>query len=256
MTAIKNPRITEISSKDNPVFRNMKKLLTSKGIKEEKCFLLMGEKLISEFIETANPRYKIKNVISFDEVHFPILQSELKLKKELFNELDVLGTNYPMLVIEYFELKEPNLLESPAGLEIISPLGDPKNLGALSRSAKGFGASKIILTKESCHPYLPHAIKASSGAILNIPIYYTTKDISELPLSGENYALNLHGQKIHELTWPKNLRLWVGEEGPGLKLSMDQKRKIKMITIPTGGIESLNATVSTSLAMWEWKKQN
>ena len=256
MTAIKNPRITEISSKDNPVFRNMKKLLTSKGIKEEKCFLLMSEKLIAEFIESANPRYKIKNVISFDEVQFPILQSELKLKKELFNELDVLGTNYPMLVIEYFELKEPNLFESPVGLEIISPLGDPKNLGALSRSALGFGASKIILTKESCHPYLPHSIKASAGAILNIPVYYTTKDTSELPLVGENFALNLHGQKVSELTWPLTLRLWVGEEGPGLKLSMDQKRKIKMITISTTGIESLNATVSTSIAMWEWKKQN
>jgi RNA methyltransferase, TrmH family len=249
-------RVTEISSKDNPVFRNMKKLLTSKGIKDEKNFLLMGEKLISEFLEAKNPLFKIKNVISFDDTEFPLLQTELKLKKELFDELDVLGTHYPMLLLEYFELKEPNLLESPQGLEIISPLGDPKNLGALSRSALGFGASKIILTKESCHPYLPHVIKASAGAILNIPIYYTSKDTSELPLTGENFALSLHGQKVHDLTWPKNLRLWVGEEGPGLKLSMDQKRKIKMITIPTNGIESLNATVSTSIAMWEWKKRN
>lgn len=249
-------RITEISSKDNPVFRNMKKLLTSKGIKDEKCFLLMGEKLISEFLETKNPFFKIKNVISFDEADFPLLQTQIKLKKELFDELDVLGTHSPMLVLEYSELNEPSLLEAPEGLEIISPLGDPKNLGALSRSALGFGASKLILTKESCHPYLPHAIKASAGAILNIPIFYTTKDTSELPLVGENFALNLHGQKVHDISWPKNLRLWVGEEGPGLKLSMDQKRKIKMITIPTTGIESLNATVSTSIALWEWKKRN
>jgi len=258
-----NMRVTEISSKDNSVFRNMKKLLTSKGIKDEKCFLLMGEKLISEFIrsqilESKNSLFKIKSVITFDERPFPLLEAEanLKLKKELFNELDVLGTHYPMLLLEYFELKEPNLLDSPQGLEIISPLGDPKNLGALSRSALGFGASKIILTKESCHPYLPHTIKASAGAILNIPIYYTGLDTNELPLVGENFALNLHGQKVHDITWPKNLRLWVGEEGPGLHLSMDQKRKIKMITIPTSGIESLNATVSTSIAMWEWAKRH
>ncbi len=253
-------RITEISSKDNPVFRNMKKLLTSKGIKEEKCFLLMGEKLVQEFLESNSSatkhRFKIKNVISFDEADFPLLQTQIKLKKELFDELDVLGTHSPMLVLEYSELNEPSLLEAPEGLEIISPLGDPKNLGALSRSALGFGASKLILTKESCHPFLPHAIKASAGAILNIPIFYTTKDTSELPLVGENYALNLHGQKVHDLSWPKNLRLWVGEDGPGLKLSMDQKRKIKMITIPTTGIESLNASVSTSIALWEWKKRN
>lgn len=249
-------RITEISSKDNPVFRNYKKLLTSKGIKEEKCFLLMGEKIINEFLENKNPHFRIKSVICFDELKYPLLPSQIKLKKELFDELDVLGTHTPMLVIEYSDLSEPNLLESPQGLEIISPLGDPKNLGALSRSALGFGASKLILSKESCHPYLPHTIKASAGAILNIPLYYTTKDTSELPLTGDNFALNLHGQNITDLKWPKNLRLWVGEEGPGLNLSMDQKRKIKMITIPTRGIESLNATVSTSIAMWEWKKHN
>jgi TrmH family RNA methyltransferase len=249
-------RTTEISSKDNPVFRTMKKLLTSKGIKEEKCFLLMGEKLIQEFIDSKNPLFKIKNVICFENSSFPLLQTELKLKKDLFNELDVLGTNYPLLLIEFSDLKEPAFLETPVGLEIISPLGDPKNLGALSRSALGFGASKLILTKESCHPYLPYSIKASAGAILNIPIYYTTKDTSELPLVGENYALNLHGQKVHDITWPKNLRLWVGEEGPGLKLSLEQKRKIKMITVPTNDIESLNATVSTSIALWEWKKRH
>ncbi len=247
-------RITEISSKDNPVFRNMKKLLTSKGIKEEKCFLLMGEKLISEFLESNHPKFKVKNVISFDEANFPLLQTQLKLKKELFDELDILGTHYPMLCIEFTDLNVPNLQEEPVGLEIISPLGDPKNLGALARSALGFGASKIILTKQSCHPYLPHSIKASAGAILNIDLYYTQKDTNELELVGENLALNLNGIKINELKWPKNLRLWVGEEGPGLNLTLEQKRKIKMITIPTICIESLNATVSTSVALWEWKK--
>lgn len=247
---------TDITSADNATFRQLKKLLSSKGIKEDSQFLLMGEKLISEFLTTKNPRFKMISLISFDTPAFTLDIPELRLKKELFNELDILGTHYPMLVLKYTNLTETTLLEAPQGLEIISPLGDPKNLGALCRSALGFGVSKIILTKESCHPYLPQSIKASAGAVLNIPIYITNKETAELPLIGENYALNLHGQKVHDLAWPKNLRLWVGEEGPGLKLSMDQKRKIKMITIPTTNIESLNATVSTSIALWEWKKRN
>lgn len=255
-------RITEISSKENPVYRNLKKLLTSKGIKEDSCFLLMGEKLIQEFIKSKNKnsgtnvKFNIKSVITFDEQILPILPNQIKLKKDLFNEIDILGTHYPFLLIEFQGFAEPPLNENPEGLEIVSPLGDPKNMGALIRSALGFGASKIILTQEACHPYLPQTIKASAGAVLNIPIYRTQKSISEIQILGDNFALDLHGQKINQVQWPKNIRLWIGEEGPGLQLSEIQKKKIKLIHIPTNGIESLNATVSAVIAIWEWKKTN
>ena len=99
-------RTLEIGSKDNPTFKKLKHLLTSKGIKEEKSFFLMGEKLIQDFLQKPNPAFKIKNVISFDGHELPILDSQIKLKKDLFNELDVLGTHYPLLVLEYKEFKE------------------------------------------------------------------------------------------------------------------------------------------------------
>ena len=76
-----------------------------------------------------------------------------------------------------------------------------------------------------------------------------------LTISGVD-LLALFGENIAAVTWPKNLRLWVGEEGPGLTLEHAQKRIMKFVHIPTANIESLNAMVSTSLALWEWKKQN
>jgi tRNA G18 (ribose-2'-O)-methylase SpoU len=48
----------------------------------------------------------------------------------------------------------------------------------------------------------------------------------------------------------------VGEEGPGLKLSPEQKKKMNFVSIPTQRIESLNATISATLAIWEWRKNN
>lgn len=247
-------RTLEIGSKDNPTFRKLKHLLTSKGIKDEKNFFLMGEKLIQEFLQKPNPAFKIKNVISFEGHELPVIDSQIKLKKELFNELDVLGTHYPLLVLEHKEFNEFNFQEQPIGLEVISPLGDPKNLGALARSAVAFGASKIILTHDSCHPYLPHSIKASAGSILNIPIHLAKMKMNQIPLIGSNVALDLSGQQIHEFKWNKNLRLLIGEEGPGIDLTADQKKKVQFIIIPmSSNLESLNATVSASIAMWEWK---
>lgn len=250
-------KVLEIGSKDNPTFRKYKSLLTSRGIKEHHSFFIMGEKLIHEFLNQKHAHLKVKNVICFDGHEFPLLPSQVKLKKELFDELDVLGTRYPLLVIECKEFDVFNFQEQPQGLEIISPLGDPKNLGALARSSVAFGASKIILTHDSCHPYLPQTIKASAGTILNIPLYVTPFKMNQIPFNGSHVALDLKGSAIGNFKWPKNLRLLLGEEGPGLNLTDDQRKKVQFIHIPTSStVESLNAAVSASIALWQWKNSN
>ncbi len=246
----------DISSKDNPTFKKYKNLLTSKGIKEEKMFLLMGEKLINDFLNLKNSAFRIKSVLTFEGKEFPIVQSQIKLKKELFNEIDTLGTHYPILVLEYQDFEALSLKEIPSGLEIITPLGDPKNLGALARTAAAFGVSRLILTHDSCHPFLPHTIKASAGSILNLEIRFTPFKMNQILITGENFALDLKGQNLNQIKWPKNLRLLIGEEGPGIELTPDQLKKVKLVNIPTSkNVESLNAAVSAALAIWEWSKQ-
>ena len=112
------------------------------------------------------------------------------------------------------------------------------------------------MTKEAAHPYLPHSIKASAGAALKIKISKSPLAVNSIPLNGANVALEFHGEALDKTKWSRNVRLWVGEEGPGLSLSLDQKKKMKFVTISTNDVESLNAMVSTSLAIWEWRKQN
>ena len=114
----------------------------------------------------------------------------------------------------------------------------------------------MILTQEATHPFLPNSIKASAGAALKMKFLSINAKLGLLPLVGENFALELHGTDLAKVLWPKNLRLWVGEEGPGLQLAHEQKRSMKFIHIPTSEIESLNATTSTTLALWEWKKSH
>lgn len=245
----------KISSKDNPTFKNLRKFLSSRSIKEEKQFFLMGEKLIHEFLKKKNPNFKITKVITFDGApELPLFSNPIILSNDLFNELDNLGTHYPILLIEYKDLPEAQLGLQPSGLEIVSPLGDPKNFGALARSAVAFGASKIILTHESCHPYLPQSVKASAGAVFDIPFEVCNLKMGELPISGKNYALDLSGEAIQNVKWEKNCRLLIGEEGPGLQLSKEQMKKIHFVNIPTAKVESLNAMVSATVAMWEWNR--
>jgi TrmH family RNA methyltransferase len=249
-------QITQITSSSNTLFRQWKSLLTGKGIKENSQFFLMGEKLVAEFLKNPPTGFKAEYLIFDGSAEFETRIKKTQLTKELFSELDVLGTKSPMLIISFTALAEKDFSKEPTGLELICPLGDPRNLGSLLRNAVAFGIDEVILTKESAHPYLPHSIKASAGAAMKIRISKASAGISEIPMKGANYELELHGESLAKVKWPKGLRLWVGEEGPGLTLSHEQKKLMKFVNIPTSGVESLNAMVSTSLALWEWKKQN
>ncbi len=249
-------KITEITSAVNPQFKIFKSLLSSKGIKEHQQFFLMGEKLVSEFLKNPLADFKIEFIVTFESLAFKTDEKVTLLKKELFKELDVMGTHSAMLVLSYSSFKEKNLNDLPNGLEIICPLGDPRNLGALARTALGFQVNQFILTQEAAHPFLPQAIKASSGACLKIQFFITQQKLCDLPLTASNYALELHGTDLAKVKWPLHLRLWLGEEGSGLGLSELQKKTMHFIHIPTQNIESLNATVSASLALWEYFKSS
>lgn len=250
---IKNKEQT-ITSKDNPLFKKLRLLLSAKGIKEHKLFFLMGDKLIKEFTKSKNKAFKVHLVVCSEKYTAKFPFNTITLNQELFNELDVLGTHYPLFVLEADDFPVIDLKKKPDGVEVVLPIGDPRNLGALARSAVGFGINKIILTQEACHPFLPHSVKASAGAVLKAEFFTAGLMINQLSMSGENFALDLEGTDIATQKWPKDFRLWLGEEGPGLRLEPEQLKQMKFVNIPTHSIESLNASVSAAISFWEIKK--
>ncbi|KHD89972.1 MAG: 23S rRNA methyltransferase [Bdellovibrio sp. ArHS] len=244
----------EISSKSNEHFRRWLDLASARGIKKHQEFILMGEKLIAEFLE--NPNFKVKaELVHEDLKSLTMTASSLKgqripvfkLPKALFNEVDVIGTHYNLLVLEPKEI--PALPASPTqGLEVVSPLGDPANLGSLARSALAFGASKMILTEESCNPFHPKAIKASAGTLLKLPLYRVGKFTEFVAGNEDLYALDMKGENVATFKWPKNIRLAIGEEGPGF----GGLKGLKRLAVATQGVESLNATVAASIALFSY----
>lgn len=250
-----------ISSEANDTVKILKSLTSSKGIKENNQFILSGKKLINEFFEKKLTRFKPVTLVyhsdEWDSLSLPTEDlNKTVIPKASFKEIDVIGTDEPLLILEFKKFDEKDFAKPPQDLELIIPIGDPRNLGALIRSSVGFGVSEIILTQETTHPFLPHSVKASAGAILYANFKKTNLKISEIPIQSENFALDLEGKDLAKTVWPRHLRLWVGEEGPGLKLTLEQKKKMNFVSIPTQRIESLNATVSATLAIWEWKKQS
>lgn len=249
----------EISSKTNEHFRRWTDLASSRGIKKHGEFILMGEKLIQEFLQ--NPNYKIKAEIVHEDLKSVTLTHAVsktqripiyKLPKAMFNEVDVIGTHFNLLVLEPKNIETLNPAAKAEGLEVIAPLGDPSNLGALARSAVAFKVNKIILTEESCTPYHPKAIKASAGALLKLPLVKAGKFTEFVQSHNNIYALDMKGESVAKFNWPKNMRLVIGEEGPGFS----GIKGLNRLSVPTDGVESLNATVAASIALFSYAQKH
>jgi TrmH family RNA methyltransferase len=240
-----------IESAQNETFKKLLSLTSSKGLKEEGLFLLSGEKLIREFLN--KPHLNI--VLEIKTPHQEPLAEGAKiveLPPPLFDQIDTLGTHFNILVLEQPPVPTLTMAEvasyAPGGIEVVAPIGDPGNLGALIRSCEAFAVPRVILSREAAHPFLPKSVKASAGSVLRVPMARGPA-LSDFPSS--SIALDQNGVSIDEFIWPSQGLLLLGEEGPGLDATKFQTR----IRIPTTSVESLNVVVAASIALSRIPKQ-
>ena len=245
-----------ISSPQNPHFRRWIHLLDSRGIKKFHQFIVFGEKVVRETLESL-ATFPLELVfpksqpLSFSP---PTQITQYALGKSLFAQLDIFGTHFPLVICQTPSLPLIDLKESPQGLEVLCPLSDPSNVGALIRSCLAFGIHKVILLQEASLPFHPKAVRASSGAILSQPLFQgpSLDGVIQQSDSKSLVSLDMEGQPLETFTWPKNLRLLVGQEGSGLPGPLSGR---SLAISMRESANSLNAVVATSIALYGYRLQ-
>jgi len=234
-----------IESAQNETFKRLLSLTSSKGLKDEGLFLLSGEKLVREFLKQPNLKIAYE-ILAPDQVGILTEARTVQFSAALFAQLDVMGTHFTILVLEQPVVPALTAADmesyAPKGIELVAPIGDPGNLGALIRSCEAFGVPRVILSREAAHPFLPKSVKASAGSVLRVSLARGPA-LAEFPR--ECIALDMQGVSIDEFVWPSAALLLVGEEGPGFSAAEFSTR----ICIPTTGVESLNVVVAASIAL-------
>tara|TARA_B100001769_G_scaffold77350_1_gene58359 strand:- start:51 stop:788 length:738 start_codon:yes stop_codon:yes gene_type:complete len=151
--------------------------------------------------------------------------------------------------------KKKNLL-----LLILEHITDPHNVGACIRTAAAAGVDAIIVPKNrSCH-LTPTVRKISSGGAELIPFVVVTnivRTINKLQSEGVMiYGTDMKASKLHnEITYGDKSALIIGSEDKGLKrLTLENCDEIIKVNMP-GRIESLNASVSTGIMLFQMINQ-
>jgi 16S rRNA (guanine527-N7)-methyltransferase len=248
-------RSVDIDSADNRRFKQWKSLLSARGIKKTGQALFSGERIVTDTL--ARHPIACRTWISGGNdqppvAHSPTTMTWARLAPALYKELDVFGTNHPLLIVDVPEIATWLPEEGFAdGCSVLIPFQDPENVGTVIRSAVAFGARDVILLAESAHPFHPRAIRASAGAVLSARLFRgpSIADISaDLPILG----LSGEGRPLETVDFPSSFGLLPGLEGPGLPPAW----RGSAISIPIASeVESLNAAAAVSIALYAWSRQ-
>ena len=140
---------------------------------------------------------------------------------------------------------------APAGPLCLALWGvnDPGNVGTALRGALAFGAESVALGPGTADPYGPKAVRASMGALFEVPVV-RVRSVEELP--GRRIALVAHGGE--PLAPPGDeVTLVVGAERDGLPDEIVSACDATA-TIPVRA-ESLNAAMAATVALYECNRR-
>lgn len=189
-------------------------------------------------------------------------QIQLVPKSKLDNLVD--GVNHQGVVIAAAAFPYATLddLFAAAALKnedpffiLLDGVEDPHNLGSIMRTADASGAHGIIIPKRRAVGLTATVAKASTGAIEHVPVARVTnlvQTIKELKERGVwLYGTDMTGVDYRKWETTLPIALVIGNEGKGIsRLVKEQMDGI--VTIPmVGHVQSLNASVATSLLMYE-----
>jgi TrmH family RNA methyltransferase len=127
-------------------------------------------------------------------------------------------------------------------------VNDPGNVGTVIRSALAFGASSVALGPGSADPFGHKAVRASMGAIFQVPVV-RVRSVEELP--GRRIALAARGGVALGDALEADVTLLVGAEREGLPAEVEAACDAVAHIPMAGDADSLNAAMAATVALYE-----
>ncbi|MGH3104633.1 MAG: 23S rRNA (guanosine(2251)-2'-O)-methyltransferase RlmB [Gaiellaceae bacterium] len=145
-------------------------------------------------------------------------------------------------------------------LACLDQVSDPRNLGAVCRSAEGAGATGVVLPAHGSARVTAAVCRASAGAVEHLPVAVVTNlarylgDVKRADL-WVYAAAGEAATPMWEADLSGGVALVFGAEGKGLR-PLVRKTCDAAVAIPLSGrVESLNVSVAAALLLYEARRQ-
>jgi 23S rRNA (guanosine2251-2'-O)-methyltransferase len=159
----------------------------------------------------------------------------------------------------YADAHELAAAEMPL-LAALDQVTDPRNLGAVIRSAEGAGATGVVVPAHGSAMVTPAVARASAGAVEHLPVAVVPNLARYLNEIKRNdlwiYAAAADGeQSLWQADLTGGLALVFGAEGKGVR-PLVRRACDATISIPlAGNVKSLNVSVAAALLLYEARRR-
>ena len=256
-----------ISSKDNEIVKNIRKLKEKKYRDIENCYVIEDIKLIEEAIaENA----KIKEIVVCEEcinsgeidkdtLYEIAKYNVIYVTEKVFNAITDVKTPQGILVVIEKNTSNKDIDYTQDIIIGLYGVQDPGNMGTILRTVDSANLNQIIISKDSADCYNPKVVRSTMGAIFRVNIIEVDNLKETLEAVKKNKfkvmitALDTN-DSIYSVDYNKKV-IVIGNEANGVSKEVqaiaDEKVKIPML----GKTESLNASVAAGIMIYEYVRR-
>jgi TrmH family RNA methyltransferase len=253
-----------ITSKDNPVFKSLKKLENSaKERRETNKTLLDGLHLIEVYCEQIDqPELIVLSQTSATEdslhhflANWDLLSKVIVLPDTLYHEIS--SVKSPTGIVALITIPTaitPSTQDSGVLLENIQ---DPGNVGAILRCAAAAGLQQIYLSTGCVDVWAPKVLRAGMGAHFCLHIQ-SHADLTTIATQWNGVRIATQAKapnSVFDVDLKKPTLFMIGNEGAGLTAEL-MDTATDVVSIPMAhNMESLNAACAASVCFFERVRQ-
>ena len=256
-------KILNITSLQNPIIKDLTKIIRSNNQKEIKSFICEGNFFLKSAFEN---KWEIQTLVINSNISFSteitkiindcILKNVkvISVDKKILSKLS--NNNNAQNII--FKVKKKKFLFSDLNINdvhvAIEGIADPGNLGNILRTINAFGINNLILVGDTVNQFKKEAVRSSMASLFNLKII-NTNFINFKNWVNKN-SIKLYGTDLRSENnylnenWKFPLCLVLGNEKNGISEGIKSFCN-KLIFIKTKNNESLNLSVANGIILSE-----
>jgi TrmH family RNA methyltransferase len=258
-------RLESITSAANPLIKDVRRAIARGGLTDQGWCVAETFHLLSEALRSSLCDIK---AILVSETARPTVETQLGdrpnlkltvLPDPLFQSIS--GTHTAqgvMTLVRPPEWKWEQLFDGCPLLLLLDAIQDPGNAGTIARAAEAFGATGVLFLEGSVSPWNPKTLRASAGSLLRLPLLHGLD--SEMTLAWlRDRRLRIYAgvpsgaPAVSHVDLKQPCAFIIGSEAHGV--SDAWSAAAAPITIPTSGVESLNAAMAAAILLYETRRQ-
>ena len=253
----------QITSAANPVLKEIRKAvqrggLTTDGLAVCETLRLLrdvlpGPSRVEAVLVSEERRVEVERLLAGrDEIRLLVAPESL-----VASVASVQASQGVLALVRPREWSLADVVTESSLVVVLDGVQDPGNAGAMLRLAEAFGASGVVAMKGTVNLFNAKAIRASAGSVFRVPLVSGLDPAALLTtLQGVPcYAAlpDAGAVAVDRVDWARPAAFVIGNEGHGVSEAL--RLHAQPITIPTAGVESLNASTAAAVILYEAARQ-